>query len=263
MKISAVILTKNEEKNIEKCLESVNFCDEIIIIDDYSEDKTIEVIKKLGVKSQNLKSKVKIYQKQLKGDFANQRNYGMNQVNNDWILFIDADEEISKELSKEIVKLLNSYIVKEDAFYIKRRDFFWRKELRFGETRRVRNYGLIRLVKKNSGKWIGNVHEVFFTSKKTSMLNGYLDHYPHPTLKEFIHKVNIYSTLRAKDLLNKGKKTNTFEIIVWPIGKFIFNYFFNLGFLDGPAGFTYAFIMSFHSYLVRAKLFQFQQQLNK
>ncbi|KKP59370.1 MAG: Lipopolysaccharide biosynthesis glycosyltransferase [Candidatus Roizmanbacteria bacterium GW2011_GWA2_34_18] len=217
MKLSAVVLTKNEEKNIEKCLKSIDFCDEIIVVDDYSTDKTLEEIQKLEVKSQNYKSKVKIFKKQLNKDFAFQRNYGLSKATNEWILFIDADEEISENLKLEIKNLK---------------------------------------VKKNSGTWMGTVHEVFHTANKVGQINGFLNHYPHPTLKEFINDINYYSFIRTEELFSRGTKTNIFEIIFFPFGKFIYNYFLNLGFLDGPAGFTYAFMMSFHSFLVRAKFYQ-------
>jgi len=170
MKISAVVLTKNEEKNIGRCLKSLDFCDEMIIVDDYSTDNTKNQISK--IKDQNDKLNIKIFEKHLNNDFAEQRNFGMKKTNNDWVLFIDADEEVTKELTGEIVKLLNSYIVKENAFYLRRRDYFWNQELKFGEVRQIRQMGLIRLIKKNSGIWMGTVHEVFHTAKNVSRLNS-------------------------------------------------------------------------------------------
>ena len=251
MKISAIVLTKNEEKNIERCLKSLDFCDEIIIVDDYSTDKTIEIINNVGNK--NLCS---VHKRQLNNDFASQRNFGLSKANNEWILFVDADEEVSKELKKEIVSLFHGSIVKTNAFNLRRRDYFWNQELRYGEVKKVREQGIARLVRKNAGTWMGSVHEVFHTAKNIGQLYGFLNHYPHPTLKEFISDVNNYSSIRAEELFKRGVKTNIFEIIFFPFGKFIYNYFLNFGFVDGPAGFTYAFMMSFHSFLVRAKLYQ-------
>lgn len=247
MKISAVILTKNEEKNIERCLRSISFCDEIIIIDDYSEDKTIEIVNKV-LKSNKV---YKVIQRKLNNDFAAQRNFGLSKASNEWVLFIDADEQVSSELKKEIIGH-DVY-----TYFIRRCDYFWGQKLKYGEIKKVREQGIIRFVKKNSGTWVGTVHEVFKTSKNNvAQLNGFIDHYPHQTLKEFLEDINRYSSLRAEELYSAGKKTNAFEIIVFPFGKFIYNYFIKLGFLDGPAGFTYVFMMSFHSFLVRAKLYQ-------
>ena len=258
MKLSAVVLTKNEEKNIERCLKSLDFCDEIIIVDDYSTDNTKNQISK--IKSQNNKLNIKIIEKHLNNDFASQRNFGLNKASNEWVLFVDADEEVSIELKKEILGL-DSRLSGNDkninnSYYIKRSDYFWDQELKYGEIKKVRERGIVRLVKKNSGIWMGSVHEIFHTAKNVGQLTGFLNHYPHPTLKEFINDVNYYSSIRAEELFNRGTRTNIFEIIFLPMVKFIYNYFFNLGFLDGPAGFTYAFMMSFHSFLVRGKLYQ-------
>src|SRR5476649_2486654 len=93
--ISAVILTKNEETNIIDCLESIAWCDEIIILDDYSTDRTLQVIK-------NFNSRVKIFQRSLNNDFSSQRNYGLSKTKENWVLFIDADERLSNGLSGEI-----------------------------------------------------------------------------------------------------------------------------------------------------------------
>lgn len=257
MTISAAILTKNEEKNIKRCLKSVMFCDEIVVIDDYSQDETIEKVKSIkGLKN------LKIIKKELKGDFAGQRNFAMRQTKNDWVLFVDADEEVTPELREEIIKLLNGYIAKEQCFYIKRRDYWWGRELKYGETKKVRNKGIIRLVNKHSGKWMGSAHEEFkMRTEKLEVrnLNGYLNHYPHSAVKEFLQDINLYTSIRAKELYNQDAATNILQIIFYPFFKFILNYFVYLGFLDGPAGFAYAFMMSFHSFLVRVKLYQYSQ----
>ncbi len=262
--ISAVVLTKNEENNIERCLKSVAFCDEIIVIDDYSTDNTLGQISK--IKYQNNKLKIKIFKRQLNEDFARQRNFGLEKATGDWVLFLDVDEEVSEELKKEIQNLLVSYhsLSREtiSAFYIKRRDFWWGRELKWGEVKKIREQGSIRLVRKKSGEWVGKVHEEFklkTQNSKLKTLKNYINHYPHPTLKDFLQEINFYSTLRAKELFNQRKKTNILEIIFYPLGKFILNYFIYLGFLDGPAGFAYAFLMSFHSFLVRAKLYQYER----
>ena len=230
-------------------MKSVAFCNEIIVVDDFSTDKTIVLVHKV--------LKYKLFQRKLNGDFAGQRNFGMSKANFDWILFVDADEQISPELRKEIVNLKES---DNDAYFLRRRDFFWNKELMYGEIRQIRQIGLIRLIRKNSGKWLGNVHEVFHTAKNVGHLKSFINHYPHPTLKEFIVKVNVYSSLRAEELYNHGKTSGVLEIVFFPFFKFIYNYVLNLGFLDGAAGFAYAFLMSFHSFLVRAKLYQLQQK---
>jgi glycosyltransferase involved in cell wall biosynthesis len=246
MKLSAVVLTKNEESNLERCLRSLSFCDEIITIDDNSEDRTQEIAQKY---------KTTIVTRPLNNNFSEQRNFGMEHTSGDWILFVDADEEVSTELAEEIKKILTDTTY--SVFSIRRRDFWWGRELCYGETMKVRNNGLIRLVKRGSGLWKGEVHEEFKSNQPSQRLHAFLNHFPHPSIKEFLKDINFYSSLRAQELFKKNKTTSSFEIIMYPLGKFLLTYFLKRGFLDGPAGFAYAFFMSFHSFLVRAKLYQY------
>jgi glycosyltransferase involved in cell wall biosynthesis len=246
MKLSAVILAKNAQDSIEKTLNSVPFCDEIVVIDDYSTDKTVQIVKNRGVK---------VILNHLDSDFSKQRNLAFSHSRGDWLFYVDADEVVTPELTEEIKKIIKNN--EKSAYYIKRRDHFWGRELRFGELLRARRTGFIRLVKKNSGHWSRPVHEEFQTKFQVGRLNGFLDHYPHPTIKGFLEEVNFYSTIRARELQKAGTSTGVFQILAYPFGKFFVNYFLRLGFLDGPAGFVYAFMMSFHSFLVRAKLYQY------
>lgn len=247
MNLTAIILSKGE-KSLEMAVESVKFCDEILIIKDSSFEGKAKI-------------KQRIVNRFLAEDFSAQRNYAMKEAKGEWILFVDADEVVTQELAKEIEHEVQStkHKASETAYYIRRRDYFWGKELKYGETRKARNSGIIRLVKKNSGRWNGRVHEVFVPAGKVGRLNSFLNHYPHQTLKELIGDINYYSTLRAKELLNNNVGINILQIIFYPLGKFVLGYFLYLGFLDGPAGFVYSFMMSFHSFLVRAKLYQYSK----
>ena len=278
MKLTAIILTKNEEKNIERCLKSVDFCDEVIVVDDFSEDKTVELVNKV-FKVHKVDKDYKVFQRKLNNDFAMQRNFAMEKASGEWVLFIDADEEVTQELKNEISRvILNSFLRAQDysliqdlnqipnqvrndigAYYLKRRDFWWGRELIYGETSKIRQVGLIRLIRKNSGKWEGKVHEEFRIKNselKINLLNNFINHYPHQNVKEFLEEINFYSTLRAREMRGQGKNSNIFEIIFYPLLKFLLTYIIKLGFLDGSAGFAYAFFMSFHSFLVRAKLYR-------
>jgi len=278
VKLTAIILTKNEEKNIERCLKSVDFCDEVIVVDDFSEDKTVELVNKV-FKVHKVDKDYKVFQRKLNNDFAMQRNFAMEKASGEWVLFIDADEEVTQELKNEISRvILNSFLRAQDysliqdlnqipnqvrndigAYYLKRRDFWWGRELNYGETSKVRQVGLIRLIRKNSGKWEGKVHEEFRIKNselKIKLLNNFINHYPHQNVKEFLEEINFYSTLRAREMRGQGKNSNIFEIIFYPLLKFLLTYIVKLGFLDGSAGFAYAFFMSFHSFLVRAKLYR-------
>lgn len=247
--ISAVILCKNESTILERCLQSLSFCEEIILIDDFSEDNSLEIARKYNAH---------LYQKKLEEHFASQRNFGLEKAHNEWVLFIDADEEVTTELAQEIKSLLSTRI-QYDGFYIKRRDYFWGKEIFFGEVEKARRTGFIRLVKKGKGTWKGKVHEEFIPKGNVGQLVHFINHFPHQSVTDFLKDVNVYSSLRAKELAEQGKKTNVFEIIFYPLGKFILTYFLKKGYADGVAGFIYSFFMSFHSFLVRAKLYQYTE----
>jgi glycosyltransferase involved in cell wall biosynthesis len=237
--ITAIILTKNEEERIERCIKSLLWCDEIIIIDDYSMDKTLSIASKF---------ETRVYQRHLNNDFAQQRNFGLSKALNEWVLFIDSDEVISEKLSNEIQnKILDNQF---DGFFIKRRDIFLKRELKYGETGKIK---LLRLARKTSGKWKRKVHEYWDIAGKIEELKNPILHEKKEKLSVFINKLNFYSDLHAKELKKEGRSINFIKIIIWPAGKFINNYILKLGFLDGTPGFMIAFMMSFHSFLAWSK----------
>lgn len=246
--ISAIVLTKDEEHNIADCLKSLSFCDEIIVIDDNSTDNTVTLAKKHGAK---------VFIHTLSQDFSQQRNFGLSKATGDWVLFVDADERISKELEKEIKQVTTKQSNQTVGYFVKRFDVIWGKLLSHGEIGTLR---LLRLVKHNRGTWKGHVHETLTVEGATLTLTNPLIHYPHPSISEFLEAINIYSTIRANELHIKRIRTNIFEIIALPLGKFLQNFIFRLGFLDGTAGFIFASIMSFHSFLVRGKLWLLWQK---
>ncbi len=240
--ISAVIIARNEEENLLGCLESVKWCEEILLIDDNSTDKTPEIAKKFGAK---------VFIHPLNNDFANQRNFGLEKARGDWVLFLDADERVSPELAKEI-RQRTANCQPMAGFYLKRQDFWGGRVLKHGETAHVR---LLRLGRKGKGEWQRAVHERWEIEGKIGELKKPLLHYPHPTLNDFIDHVNFHSTLHAQALKKEVIKPSLFRIIFYPKAKFIQNYVFRLGFLDGMPGIIVALMMSFHSFLARAKLY--------
>lgn len=251
MKLSAIVLTHNEEKNIQRCLSSLSFCDEIIIIDDHSTDKTKELCDKVNAK---------VYPFHVSEDFAKARMYGMSQAKGEWVLYLDADEEVSKKLKDEI-KILIQQDSEYQGLYLRRADIFWNTQVKHGEVATAYQRGLLRLMKKDSGTWKGKIHERFISTGKVKTLQHLLLHYPHQTIAEFLQHINQYSTIRAKELQSQNHKSTVFELFFYPLGKFIYTYFLKAGFLDGPAGFVYSFLMAFHSFLVRAKLYQYISEI--
>lgn len=246
--VSAVILTKNEEKNIKSCMAGLSFCGEVIVVDDASTDKTVKIAKKLGAR---------VFCRKLQGDFSKQRNFGLSKSSGKWVLFVDADEIVSKRLAKEVEEKTLSDKKDINGYYLKRLDHFLGKKLRFGETSQVK---LLRLAKKDSGGWVRKVHEVWEMEGRVGELINPLIHYPHKTLKKFVHSMNKHSSLHATANLEEGKRSNLIKILFWPPLKFINNFIFKLGFLDGIHGFLVAMMMSFHSYLSWSKLWLTQRK---
>lgn len=241
--ITAIVLTKNEEKNIKVCLATVKWCDEILVIDDNSTDKTREIAKSLG--SQVIKH-------DLAGDFSKQRNFGLKQAKHDWVLFLDADERLSEELKEEIqTTLKENGLGTTRGFYFKRYDYFLGKLLKHGEMASIK---ILRLGQRGSGVWQRTVDEKWIIDGKTETFKNPLFHYSHSNLTQFLENINERSTMNAEELYSEGIRITFFD---WfkPLGKFLQNYFFRFGFLDGLYGFVFAILMSFHSFLVRGKLY--------
>lgn len=244
--ITAIVLTKNEEEKIAKCLDSLSFCDEIIVCDDFSTDSTCSIAKKY---------KAKILKRHLNQDFASQRNFALNYATNEWVFFVDADEVVSKELASEIINVLPR--TEKNAFYVHRSDYFLGKRLRYGE---FGNSKIIRLAKKDAGLWSRSVHEVWDIKGDVGELKSSLLHYPHDNLFLFINSINFYARIHALENYRSGEKSSIFLIIFAPVFKFFQNYFFRLGFLDGTHGIVAALMLSFHSFLAWSNLWILQKQ---
>ncbi len=244
--ISAVVLTHNSQAMLEDTLTSLIWCDEIVIIDDDSTDNTAQIAKK---------HHARLISHKLRGDFSAQRNFGLAQAYGDWVLFVDADEVVSDALAKEISKAVQDNI--QDGYYLKREDTLWGRTLRHGETSKVR---LIRLGRKGSGKWVRPVHEVWQIHGYNTTLTHPILHFPHPSVRQFLSDINDYSTANAAYFYSEGVRVSWWHIVAYPTAKFFQNYVWRRGFLDGTEGAIVALMMSFHSFLTRAKLWQLWHQ---
>lgn len=242
MKFSAIVLSKNSQKTLEQCLNSLSWVNEVLLIDDFSSDNTLAIAKQF--------SNLRVYQQDLNNDFSQQRNFAVRKAQGEWLLFIDSDEYLTKELSQEIKT--NISLVNKKAYFLKRQDIFLQKKLKFGETSRVK---LLRLIKKDLANWVGSVHEKIDYKGEYGLLKNYLIHNHNISLTSFIKRINWYSSLVAEEKIKQNQKFSYFEFFFFPLGKFMQNYFLRLGFLDGMPGFIMSFIMSLHSLLVRVKIY--------
>ncbi len=219
-KISVTIITKNEEENIEDCLRSVSWADEIILVDSGSKDKTVEIAKKYTDK---------IYHKDWVG-FADQKSYALSLASNNWVLSLDADERITDELKDEII---NKDLEKFDGYYVRRKNYFLDKEVKhcgWGS-----DYQLRLFMKEKTKLTERLVHEGFTVDGKVSKFNNQMIHFTHTDLKKTFAKINEYSTLEAEEKADR-KKVNGFTIIFNPLIAFLQHYFIRKGFLDGVHG---------------------------
>ena len=249
MNLTCVILARNEEKNIKDCISNLDFCDEILVIDDNSSDKTVERCQMSDVRC-------KIYKRSLNGDFASQRNFGLDKAKGKWVLFVDADERITRQLSDEMIKVTSDPTLHYNGYYIKRQDFLWDETLKYTEAGNIK---LLRLAKKGAGLWKRKVHEVWEVKGKVGFLHHPIIHHSHANLSQFLEDINNLSSLHAKANYEEGKRSSLIKIIFWPQAKFIDNFFIKLGLLHGVRGFVISVLMTFHSYLAWSKLWLLQK----
>jgi glycosyltransferase involved in cell wall biosynthesis len=238
--ITAIVLTHNSENTIQRTLVSLRWCDECIVMDDFSDDKTVSIVKQFHFN---------VITRHLAGDFSSQRNYALKQAKGDWIFYVDSDEVVTDALQQEILKAVDSPDV--SGYFLKRIDYFYGKPLVHGETAGVR---LLRLAKRDTGSWTRSIHEVWNIDGPTEILSEPLLHYPHPDVAQFLEEINWYSTLNAKFLFSQKIREPALYILIYPAAKFFVNYLWKLGFLDGMPGMIMAMMMSFHSFLTRSKL---------
>lgn len=251
--ISLLLLTKNEQENVKgwrSWLPKLSRVNELIIVDDFSIDTTRTILKSLN--SPNLK--VRIFKKNLKNNFTRQRNFGLSKCQNNWVLFVDADEIPADST----ISFLNKLSLKNGENYsFKRNIIYLGHTISHGQCL---NDNQIKLFNKTEGKFIHPIHEVWQSQATTVDTNQIIEHHSIKTLSNFLQKINFYSSIRAEELFNQKKYTNLWEIIFYPKLKFLDLYFLKLGFLDGTPGIILSLSLSLHSFLVRAKLWHLQQK---
>lgn len=222
--ITAIIPTLNEEVHIKDAIDSVSFADEILVIDSFSTDRTVEI-----AKSKN----VRVLQRAF-DDFSSQKNYAIQQASHNWIYVLDADERVTSELRKEIlekIKKPNDFV----GFFVYRTFYFIGKKLNYSGWQRDK---VIRLFRKDKCMYNGKlVHETISADGNVGFFKNKLEHYSYQSFDHYIQKLNQYASLKARALFEKNKKVTFFHILIKPPYRFISHYILRLGFLDGFPGF--------------------------
>ena len=245
MNLTTIIITKNEEKNIEECIKSVKFSNQIIVVDNNSKDRTVEIAKKLDAEVISGEF----------SDFSKQREAGMLAVKQDWVLYLDADERISDELKGEIEKTIEDKDAK-DVYKIKRKNFY------FGNHEWYYYAKLERLFKKDSLKgWFGKIHESPVYTGSVGELHGFIDHYTHQDLSSMLDKTIEWSDTEAEIRLEaKHPKMTWWRFPRVMITTFLSYYFKQKGYKAGTAGLIESIYQSFSTFITYSKLWEMQKK---
>jgi glycosyltransferase involved in cell wall biosynthesis len=251
-KISVVIICKNEEDEIGRCLQNLHgITDDIVVLDNGSTDDTKNIVRKAGVR---------LVEDSWEG-FGKTKNKVTQLAKYNWILNLDADESIDEELKKSLLNL--SLANDNEVFEIKFKNFFGNKYLRFGEWGGDKH---IRLFNRNKISWTeAIVHESLSLPPGTRIkkLKGFVLHYTIKDVAEFAGKMLRYALLNAEKYAEQGKKSSWLNVYLAPVFSFLKYYIFKLGFLDGWAGFMCARMTSYYTFIKYARLLELQKQNRK
>lgn len=244
MKLSVTVITLNEEQDLPRALLSVkNIADEIVLVDSGSRDETVEIAKKLGAK---------IFTRKF-DNYANQKNFANNKTAGDWILSLDADEEISQELGEEIIKAINNN--KYEAYSIPRKNIILGKFIKHSRWQPELDRH-VWLFQKGKGEWKGSVHEEFAVEGRVGRLENFKIHYQYKTVREFLNMMNKYSDLEAGERVKSGGRFSLFRFFFDPFYNFVVRYFYRLGFLDGRRGFILSYLMAMYHFELWIKVWE-------
>jgi glycosyltransferase involved in cell wall biosynthesis len=233
-KLSAVLITYNEADNILKTLESLSWCDEIIVVDSYSTDKTWDICEEYGCK---------VYERKFDG-FGGQKQFAVAQTKNDWVLNLDADEVLTPELINEIKEEMKNPAA--SGYMIPRRFVFMGKLFKYGKESRT---SYLRLFDKTAGNFNDNkVHETVAIKGVIKKLKGSMLHYSYKNLSHYFDKFNKYTSAGAEAAVEKGKKKSSLLIVITMPLNFFKYYFIDLNVLNGFAGFCWSMLSTFYHF---------------
>ncbi|KUJ60556.1 glycosyl transferase [Flavobacteriaceae bacterium CRH] len=244
-KLSVLIITLNEERYIKSLLEDIDFADEIIVIDSYSTDQTADIV--------NSFANVKLIQNKFI-NYTLQRNFGLDQAKNPWILFIDADEKLTSNLKSEILATINDNNA-ANAYLIYRTFMFKNTKLRFSGWQTDK---IFRLFKKSDCRYTEDrmVHEKLIVNGKIATLKNKIIHYSYTSYQDYKAKMYNYGVLKAHEKQKKGQKPNYLKLVFHPVYTFLYQYLIRMGFLDGIKGITICYLNAYSIFIRYKELFK-------
>ena len=244
-KISVTVITKDEEKNICDCLRSVNWADEIIVVDSESTDRTVELAKQFTDK---------IFIRKWEG-YVPQKKYALSLASNEWVLSLDADERVTSELKDEIIKLSPGEF---SGFKIRRKNFLLKKEIT--SCGWEKDYQL-RLMRKDKSSFSDRlVHEKFIVDGQVEKLKNPMIHYTFTSFSEYFSKINHYSSLKAQELFQKKERVGAWTIFSHTVSAFFAFFIFRRGFKDGVYGLIISLLHSVSTMMNYIKLWELQNR---
>ncbi len=243
--LSVVIITYNEQRNIRACLETVRWADEIVVVDCFSTDDTVEICKEYTQK---------IYQRSWPG-YGLQKNFGIEQASKDWILILDADERVTPELKQEIQAVLNDPSDREIVAYeIPRRNYFFGRWVRW--VYQYPDYQF-RLFKKGKA-WYNSkkLHENLMINGKTGRLKHPLEHYSYYTLSDMLKKQKNYARLMSEEQMISRIRVTGFDLLIRPLSILIKIFILKQGYREGIRGVIISVFASLFTFLKYAKMWE-------
>jgi glycosyltransferase involved in cell wall biosynthesis len=244
--LSVAIITHNEENTIEEALKSVQWADEIVVLDSFSTDSTVE-------KCREYTSKV--HTSEWLG-FSEQKNRAVSLTSQPWVLVLDADERVTEDLRNEIISLFRESSLK-DGYYVPRKNHFGKKWIRHGGW--WPDYTLRLFRREKGGFEKREVHESVKVNGTTGHLKNPLIHYTYRDIDDYLLRMQTYSTLAAKELLRQGRRAGLLDVIFRPPATFLRMLFLQLGILDGIYGILLAWLYAVYTYKKYLKLMKMQK----
>ncbi|MEP0822005.1 MAG: glycosyltransferase family 2 protein [Ignavibacterium sp.] len=242
-RVSVIVITRNEERNIRDCLSSARWADEIIVVDSGSSDGTVAAAREFSDK---------VFERPWEG-FGASKNFALSQARNDWVFWLDADERVTPELAEEIELSLSGQ-TDMVGFSVPRKAFFlgtWIRHCGWYPGRVVRLFRRDKAVFSND-----RVHERLIVDGPVAELKSDLLHYTDPSLEHYFTKFNRYTSLAAEDLAGKGRRTGIGRMLLNPVWTFFRMYFLRLGFLDGMPGLILCMLSAGYVFTKYAKLWE-------